>query len=99
MLAEFASALQGPPAAYRHLYWEAGLLGQALYLEAEAAGLRGTGIGCFFDDAVHELLGIQGGDLQSLYHFTLGGPLNDPRIETLPPYDHLPGRRILANRP
>jgi len=26
------------------LFWEAGLLGQVLYLEAEAAGVRGTGI-------------------------------------------------------
>ena len=29
-----------------------------LYLEAEAAGARATGIGCFYDDPVHEVLGI-----------------------------------------
>ena len=34
------------------------MIGQVLYLEAEAAGARGTGIGCFYDDAVHELLGL-----------------------------------------
>src|SRR5207253_9972130 len=30
---------------YRRLHWEAGALGQLLYLEAEASGIRGTGIG------------------------------------------------------
>jgi nitroreductase len=73
---------------YRLLLQECGLLGQVLYLEAEAAGLRGTGIGCFFDDAVHQLLGIEAGDtrLQSLYHFTVGQPVLDTRISTEPPY-------------
>ena len=42
---------------YRRLFWECGMIGQVLYLEAEAAGARATGIGCFYDDAVHELLG------------------------------------------
>ena len=36
---------------YRRLFWECGMIGQVLYLEAEAAGARGTGIGCFYDDA------------------------------------------------
>jgi hypothetical protein len=31
-----------------------------LYLEAEAAGVRGTGIGCFYDDPVHDVLGLTG---------------------------------------
>ena len=87
MLAEFDAALaEGGPAAYRHLFWEAGAIGQSLYLEAEAAGLRGTGIGCFFDDGVHQLLGITDHRLQSLYHFTVGGPIDDPRLTTLPGY-------------
>ena len=87
MLAEFDAALaEGGPAAYRRLFWEAGAIGQSLYLEAEAAGIRGTGIGCFFDDGVHELLGITDHRLQSLYHFTVGGPVDDPRLTTLPGY-------------
>ena len=86
MLAEFESTLQQAPWHYRELYWEAGLLGQVLYLEAEAAGVRGTGIGCYFDDAMHEVLGLSGQGFQSLYHFTIGYPLNDARILTLPPY-------------
>jgi hypothetical protein len=65
-------------------------VGQALYLEAEAAGLRATGIGCYFDDAMHELLGLENTQFQALYHFTVGNPLTDERINTLPAY---PGRQ------
>jgi len=87
MLGEFDAALAGAgPAGYRHLLQEAGLLGQVLYLQAEAAGHRGTGIGCFFDDALHELLGITGTTLQSLYHFTVGSAVADGRIGDEPPY-------------
>ncbi len=77
------------PWLYRHAFWEAGMIGQVLYLEAEAAGYRGTGIGCFFDDLLHRLVGLDPeGPWQDLYHFTLGRPLNDTRLETLPPYAH-----------
>jgi nitroreductase len=93
MLAEFDAALAQEGAwAYRRLFWETGMIGQALYLEAEAAGVRGTGIGCFFDDPVHELLGLADTEFQSLYHFTVGGPLADSRLETFPAYAHLAGR-------
>jgi SagB-type dehydrogenase family enzyme len=71
---------------YRNLLREAGLVGQVLYLEAEAAEVRGTGIGCFFDDPVHQLIGLSGTRYQSVYHFTVGTPINDERIETGPPY-------------
>jgi SagB-type dehydrogenase family enzyme len=78
------------PWRYRRLFWECGMLGHALYLEAEAAGVRSTGIGCYFDDEMHELLGITDYRWQSLYHFTTGGPLDDPRLSTLPPYQFQP---------
>lgn len=94
MLAEFDAGLAEGASVYRHLYWEAGLLGQVLYLEAEAAGVRGTGIGCFFDDSVHEVLGLAGTQFQSLYHFTVGSPIVDARLETLPPYAHLSSERF-----
>ena len=71
---------------YRRLFWECGMIGQVLYLEAEAAGARGTGIGCFYDDAVHELLGMSGERWQSLYHFSMGMPVDDPRLTTEPGY-------------
>ncbi len=78
------------PWRYRRMFWECGMLGHALYLEAEAAGVRSTGIGCFFDDEMHDLLGIADHRWQSLYHFTTGGPRDDPRLSTLPPYQFLP---------
>jgi nitroreductase len=71
---------------YRRLFWETGLIGQVLYLEAEAAGVRATGIGCFFDDPVHRVFGLDGLAFQSLYHFTVGGPVDDPRLTTQVPY-------------
>lgn len=89
LLAEFDAALAASPHGYRELLQEAGLIGQALYLQAEAEGLRGTGIGCYFDDEVHQLLGLQGERLQVIYHFTVGLPITDSRIATEPPYAHL----------
>ena len=90
MIAEFSQSIPQKGAWwYRRLFWEAGVLGQVLYLEAEAAGVRSTGIGCYFDDAFHELLGLTGNEFQDLYHFTVGGPVEDPRLMTLPPYAHL----------
>ena len=71
---------------YRRLFWEAGLIGQVLYLEAEASGIRGTGIGCYFDDPMHQVLGLDNRQFQDLYHFTMGGPVEDRRLMTLPPY-------------
>jgi SagB-type dehydrogenase family enzyme len=93
MLAEFKGQLQdGGAWWYPRLFWESGLLGQVLYLEAEAAGVRATGIGCFFDDPVHEIVAVKGLSLQSLYHFTIGGPVEDWRLQTLPPYFHKQAR-------
>lgn len=90
MLAEFEDTLaQQGAAGYQQLYYEAGVLGQALYLSATALGLNGTGIGCFFDDAVHELLGIEGHALQTLYGFALGEGKPDTRVTALSGYHHL----------
>ena len=87
MIAEYQEALFTHGAwIYRRLFWEAGLIGQVLYLEAEAAGVRATGIGCFFDDPVHRVFGIEDFAFQSLYHFTIGGAVDDPRLTTLAPY-------------
>jgi SagB-type dehydrogenase family enzyme len=86
MLAAFAEGLGDGPWAYRRLFWEAGVVGQTLYLEAEAAGARATGIGCYFDDLAHELLGLEGPGFRDLYHFTVGGAVDDPRLVTRPAY-------------
>lgn len=91
MLAEFKHHIDQQSWYYRRLFWECGVLGQILYLEAEAAEVRGTGIGCFFDDDVHSVLGIESTVLQSLYHFTVGEAFEDARIQTFPAYAHLTG--------
>ncbi len=46
MLGEFRDSLSNDGLwFYRALHWEAGLVGQTLYLESEAEGIRSTGIG------------------------------------------------------
>jgi SagB-type dehydrogenase family enzyme len=88
MIADYTESLEAYGAAfYNNLFWEAGLVGSVLYLEAEEAGVRATGIGCYFDDPVHEVLGISSRDWQSFYHFTVGGALEDSRLTTLPGYN------------
>jgi SagB-type dehydrogenase family enzyme len=88
MLARFSDPLQRyGPWFYPRLYWEAGMIGQLLYLEAEAAGIRSTGIGCFFDEPMHEVLGLTGWGFQDIYHFTVGGAVEDMRLSTLPAYE------------
>ncbi len=90
MLAEFEFVIARYGAHfYRNLFWETGMVGQVLYLEAEAFGIRSTGIGCFFDDPVHQAFGLKSGDYQSLYHFTVGGHVEDTRLTTVPAYFHL----------
>ena len=88
LIAEFMEPLQRyGPWFYSRLHWECGLIGQAFYLAAENAGFQGCGIGCFFDDIVHRMLGLSGLDYQDLYHFTTGKALIDPRMVNLSPYD------------
>jgi SagB-type dehydrogenase family enzyme len=90
MLAEYRGPIETFGAwFYRRLHWEAGLVGQQLYLEAEASGIRATGIGCFFDELTHRTFGLTGDAFQVLYHFTMGGAVDDVRLQTAPPYQHL----------
>ncbi len=106
MVAEFEPVIKNAPWEYKNIHWEAGLIGQVLYLEATAYGIKGTGIGCFFDDLTHEVLGLAkieraamtnlleplieiDRNLQVVYHFTVGGAYEDPRIKTFEPYQHL----------
>ena len=87
MVADFEPSIEEFGAwFYPRLFWETGVIGQRLYLEAEAHGLRSTGIGCFFDDPVHSILGLRDKTLQSLYHFTVGKAVEDTRLTTLPAY-------------
>ncbi|MBL8211370.1 MAG: SagB/ThcOx family dehydrogenase [Bryobacterales bacterium] len=65
---------------YRYAHFEAGAIGQRLYLAATALGLGATGIGGFFDDATHRYLGIAPQQGQVVYHFALGHPVPDHRL-------------------
>jgi len=87
MLVEFDKQLQEYGAhRYKELYWQCGAIGQQLYLEATSLHLSATGIGCFLDDVMHDLLGLKNSLYQSLYHFTIGRGLVDSRLTDEEPY-------------
>ncbi len=67
---------------YRYVHFEAGAIGHRLYLAAEAFGLGATGIGAFYDDEVHHYLHLAPEQGQVVYHFAIGYPVPDPRLET-----------------
>ena len=76
---------------YRYAHFEAGAIGQRLYVGAEALGWSATGIGAFYDDDVHRYLGFLDEEAKSadaralprqvIYHFAVGRAVPDPRIE------------------
>jgi SagB-type dehydrogenase family enzyme len=99
MLARFDDVGPARPWRYRQRFQEAGMLGQVLYLEAEAAGVQGTGIGCYFDDAVHRALGLDIARFQDIYHFTVGKAVIDTRVGSEAAYAHLDrGAQLAASR-
>jgi len=99
MLARFDDFGPARPWIYRQRFWEAGMLGQTLYMEAEAAGLEATGIGCYFDDEVHRALGIDTARFQDIYHFTAGKAVIDTRLGSEEAYAHLAKRAGVLSRP
>jgi len=66
---------------YRYVHFEAGAIGHRLYIAAEAVGLGATGIGAFYDEEVHRYLNLTSEQGQVVYHFALGHPVTDPRLE------------------
>ena len=66
---------------YRYAHFEAGAIGQRMYLAAEALGLQATGIGAFFDDRVHSYLDLTPEQGQVVYHFAIGHAVRDLRIQ------------------
>jgi nitroreductase len=54
--------------AYRYVHFEAGAFGA-------------TGIGAFYDEEVHRYLNLMPRQGQVVYHFAIGYPVADPRIE------------------
>jgi SagB-type dehydrogenase family enzyme len=65
---------------YRYVHFEAGAIGQRLYVAAEALGLQSTGIGAFYDDLVHQHLGLGPDQGQVVYHFACGYAVEDERL-------------------
>jgi len=66
---------------YRYVHFEAGAVGHRLYLAAEALGLGATGIGAFYDEEVHRYLHVSPEQGQVVYHFAIGYPVPDPRLQ------------------
>jgi SagB-type dehydrogenase family enzyme len=59
MIADLATAAERfGNRGYRYAHFEAGAIGQRLYVGAQALGFNATGIGAFYDDDVHRYLGF-----------------------------------------
>jgi SagB-type dehydrogenase family enzyme len=75
------AAIDSGDRGYRYVHFEAGAIGQRLYLGAEALGFQSTGIGAFYDDAVHQHLEIAPeAGRQVVYHFACGYAVEDDRL-------------------
>jgi SagB-type dehydrogenase family enzyme len=82
MIGDFENAARSyGDRGYRYVHFEAGAIGQRLYLASEALGLRATGIGAFFDDQVNQYLSLSPELGQVVYHFAVGYPIPDPRLD------------------
>jgi SagB-type dehydrogenase family enzyme len=82
MIADIERAVQSyGDRGYRYVHFEAGAIGHRFYLAAEALGLGATGIGAFYDDDVHHCLGLTTAQQQVVYHFAIGYPVYDPRLD------------------
>jgi SagB-type dehydrogenase family enzyme len=82
MIGDFESAARSyGDRGYRYVHFEAGAIGQRMYLASEALGLGATGIGAFFDDRVNRYLDLSPELGQVVYHFAIGYPVPDPRLE------------------
>ena len=82
MIGDFENAARSyGDRGYRYVHFEAGAIGHRMYLASEALGLRATGIGAFFDEEVNRFLGLTPELGQVVYHFAIGYPVADPRLE------------------
>jgi len=94
-IADMGEAFDPPaPYMYPRLFWQAGALGQRLYLAATARGLGVSGIGCFFDDAVHAFVGLEDQRFQALYLAAVGAALPDERLLAEDPFVGLRGEGV-----
>lgn len=72
--AVLAAAAEGPARAYRHAFIEAGLMGERLYLQAQAIGLGVCAVGAFYDDETAALVGVDPARHWPLHVAALGVP-------------------------
>lgn len=50
-------------------------------------GIKGTGIGCYFDDEFHDFMRLKpSSGYVSMYHFAAGGAVPDSRLKLVDPY-------------
>ena len=64
----------GAARGYRHAFLEAGLMGERLYLQAQALGLGVCAVGAFYDDEAAALVGIDPALEWPVHVVTLGWP-------------------------
>ncbi len=58
--------------SYRYGLLEAGHVGENAYLAATSMGLGACGIGAFMDDAINEMLGVDGVEEAAVYMLAAG---------------------------
>ena len=57
---------------YRYVYMEAGHISQNIYLQAVSLGLGSVSVGAFIDDAVNELIDVDGENEAAIYLHAVG---------------------------
>jgi SagB-type dehydrogenase family enzyme len=60
--------------SYRYGLLEAGHIGENAYLAATAMGLGACGVGAFMDDAINQMLGVDGVEEAAVYMLAVGHP-------------------------
>lgn len=58
--------------SYRYGLLEAGHIGENAYLAATSAGLGACGVGAFMDDAINDMLGVDGTEEAAVYMLAVG---------------------------
>jgi len=86
MIADYLDSLTTYGAAfYRNLFWEPDG-GPGAVSRGRGSSIRATGIGCYFDDAVHEVSASIRASGRVCTTLTVGGPVEDGRLTTTPAY-------------
>jgi SagB-type dehydrogenase family enzyme len=72
--AAFAADAAGPARGYRHALIETGLVGERVYLAADARGLAACAVGAFYDDEAAELAGVDPAREWVIHFAAIGAP-------------------------